>query len=97
MTRLGEAHLLAFCASQREAFEPLEWEHFDAVTKLELAATARYLAGVEWYGHQQELARVADRMTKLNFEQLTETVDFEPSRFKGLLQARLDPQSLSTQ
>ena len=90
MTREAESQLIAFCAAQRSAFDPVAWSRFDAVSKLELSATARYLAGVEWYGHQKTLARVADQITPLNFEQLTQLVDFDPGRFKGLLQARID-------
>lgn len=89
MTREAEAQLLAFCAAQRDAFDARAWAGFDAVTALELAATARYLAGVEWFGHRQTLARVADQLTPHNFEELTQRVDFDPGRFKGLLQARL--------
>ena len=90
MTREAESRLLAFCAAQRSAFEPVAWTRFDAVGKLELSAAARYLAGVEWYGHQTTLARVADQITTLNFVELTQMVDFDPGRFKGLLQARVD-------
>lgn len=89
MTREAESQLLAFCAAQREAFEPEAWLCFDAVSQLELSAAARYLAGVDWFGHRLDLARVANRMTALNFEELTLHVDFDPGRFKGLLQARL--------
>lgn len=89
MTREAESQLLGFCAEQRDVFVPDEWTHFTAVSPMELSATARYLAGVDWYGHQDALARVADQMTPLNFEELTQTVDFDPGRFKCLLQAHL--------
>lgn len=89
MTREAESRLLAFCAAQRAAFEPGAWTRFDAVSPMELCATARYLAGVEWFGHRENLARLADRMSMLNFEELSQRVDFDPGRFKGMLQARL--------
>lgn len=82
--------MLAFCASQRAAFDSAAWERFEGVSKLEVAAAARYLAGVDWYGHRTMLARVADRMTPLNFEQLSQTVDFEPGRFMSMLRALLE-------
>gem|GEM_PF-565155 len=89
MTREAESQLLAFCASQREAFDSSAWACFGAVSEMELAATARYLAGVEWFGHQQTLTHVADQLTTFNFEELSQRVDFDPGRFKGMLQARL--------
>lgn len=89
MTREAESQLLAFCAAQRDTFDPTAWACFNAVSELELAATARYLAGVEWFGHQQTLTHVADQLTTLNFEELTQRADFDAGRFKGLLQARL--------
>ncbi len=89
MTRKAESQLLAFCATQRDAFDASAWACFNAVSEMELAATARYLAGVEWFGHQRTLARIADQLTTLNFEELTQRADFDPGRFKGLLQARL--------
>ena len=89
MTREAESQLLAFCAAQRDAFDSRAWECFNAVSEMELAATVRYLAGVEWFGHQKLLTRVADQLTTLNFEELAQRADFDPGRFKGLLQARL--------
>lgn len=90
MTREAESQLLAFCVAQRDAFEPSAWASFNAVSGMELSATARYLAGVNWFGHQKALVQVANQMTTLNFEELTQTVDFDPSRFRGMLQARLN-------
>lgn len=89
MTREAESQLLDFCVAQRGAFDANAWACFNAVSEMELAATARYLAGVDWFGHQKTLARVADQLTTLNFEELTQRADFDPGRFKGLLQARL--------
>ena len=90
MTRDAESELLAFCASQKASFDAPAWAAYRGVSELELAAVARYLAGVDWYGHQAELTSIADQLTPLNFEELSRRVDFDPARFKGLLQARLD-------
>jgi hypothetical protein len=46
VNRESEAQLLAFCIAQRSHFDALAWENFSGVTRLELAAVARYLAGV---------------------------------------------------
>jgi hypothetical protein len=89
MTRDDETQLLDFCVVQRRAFDVADWERFTFVSHLELAAVARYLAGVDWFGHQADLTKFADNRTSLNFEELTQVVDFEPSRFRGMFHARL--------
>jgi hypothetical protein len=89
VNRESESRLLGFCVEQRSRFDPAQWSQFSAVAPLELAATARYLAGVTWYGHQIELEAVANRLTAKSFSELVPEVAFDPSRFAGLLKAHL--------
>lgn len=89
MNRFSESLLLDFCTQQRGNFEPRAWEQFTHVTPLELAATARYLAGVSWYGHSQLLVEIADGLGPQRLADLVLVTGFDPSRFAGLLKARL--------
>ena len=89
MNRAAESHLLDFCVAQRSQFDAAAWAGFTAVTRLELAATARYLAGVSWYGHQQPLGEVAAQLSSRTFSDLAYEVGFDASRFSGLLKAHL--------
>lgn len=89
MDRLSETRLLDFCTQQRGNFDPEAWARFTDVTPLELAATARYLAGVSWYGHSQLLVEIADRLSPELFAGLVRATSFDPGRFAGRLKARL--------
>lgn len=89
MNRDSEAQLLAFCVAQRSQFDVSAWARFSAVTPLELAATAHYLAGVAWYGHQALLRVIAARLSSEPFPVLARQTGFDPGRFAGLLKAHL--------
>lgn len=89
MNRDSESRLLAFCVAQRSGFDAGAWTPFSAVSRAELAATARYLAGVAWYGHEPALRAVADSLSKESFAALVRDTGFDPGRFAGLLQAHL--------
>lgn len=88
MKRDSENSLLDFCAEQRLNFSADAWAGFDAVSPIEKAAVARYLAGVEWYGQPELLTEFADSITPANFAELCRATGFDPSRFGGLLKAR---------
>jgi len=89
MNREAELRLIDFCAQQHRAFVSADWVRFDAVKDLEKAATARYLAGVDWYGNRAELGRLADDFSPSRFAELAAATGFDPSRFAGLLKTRL--------
>ena len=90
MNRNSESQLIGFCVEQRSRFDASAWERFSAVSRLELAATARFLAGVSWYGHQTALREVAGRLSPRSFAELAREVSFDPSRFGGRLKAHLE-------
>lgn len=89
MKRDSESCLVAFCVGQRSRFDAGAWTPFSGVSRNELAAAARYLAGVAWYGHQPALRAVADSLSKETFAGLVRETGFDPGRFGGLLRAHL--------
>jgi hypothetical protein len=70
MNREAESRLISFCVEQHSRFDPSAWPEFSGITSVELAATARFLAGVEWYGQREQLRRVADRLSPKSFSEL---------------------------
>jgi hypothetical protein len=48
MNRESESLLVGFCVEQHARFDAGDWARFSAVGAVELAAAARYLAGVDW-------------------------------------------------
>lgn len=89
MLRDSESRLLAFCVQQHGQFAASAWRQFTAVSPAELAAAARYLSGVAWYGHQPALRAVADSLGEKSFAALVLETGFDPGRFGGLLRAHL--------
>lgn len=92
MTREAESQLLDFCVQQRETFSPLDWLRFRSVNSDVLATTALFLAGVDWYGHREQLLDVAGQLQEGCVGQLPEMAkrtDFSCGRFSNMLRARL--------
>ena len=89
MNRESEAQLVGFCVEQHGRFDAEAWGQFSAVSPVELAAAARYLAGVDWFGHRAALAEVAAGLSPHPFAELARAADFDASRFAGLLKAHL--------
>jgi hypothetical protein len=95
MNREAESELISFCVEQHAQFDASAWPRLSVITPLELAAAARFLAGVTWYGHQEQLRQIADRLSLKTFSELAHEVNFDPSRFAGLLKAHLQHASQS--
>ena len=89
MNRESESLLVGFCVEQHGRFDTGAWARFSAVGPAELAAAARYLAGVDWYGHRAALGNVAAALSPLRFAELAHATGFDASRFSGLLKAHL--------
>ncbi len=89
MNRESESCLVGFCVEQHGRFDAEAWGRFSMVSRAELAAVARYLAGVAWYGHAAELAEVAAELSPLGFAELVRATDFDASRFGGMLKTHL--------
>jgi len=92
MTRDAEEELLDLCVRQRGNFVLLEWLQFGAVSKDLLASVALFLAGVDWYGHEEMLSKVAEELlpgANARWREMLERTDFETGRFSQMLRARL--------
>jgi hypothetical protein len=89
MNRESESFLVGFCVEQHGRFDAGAWGRFAAVAPAELAVTARYLAGVDWYGHGPALRDVATQLSRRSFAELVRETGFDASRFGGLLKAHL--------
>ena len=92
MKRSQETALLDFCHQQKGSFDERAWKSFGEASSVELATVATYLAGVEWFGNQEKLRRIAGALLggkAKSFPDLARETRFEPSRFAGLLKARL--------
>ena len=90
MKRDTESRLLEFCVQQQRAFSHEAWTEFAALSQLEKATVARFLAGVSWYGSREELARFADTVTSANFAELSRATDFDAPRFSSRLKVWLE-------
>ena len=89
MKRDTESRLLEFCVQQRRAFSRDAWAEFAALSELEKATVARFLAGVNWFGSREELARFADTVTNASFAELSRETHFDAPRFSSRLKALL--------
>jgi hypothetical protein len=93
MNRESEARLLEFCVRQQQDFEPAAWAAFDAVSREELACAALFLAGVDWYGREEELARAAERLapgSRGHAAGLMRDASFDCGRFSNMLRRELN-------
>ncbi|MGK0185792.1 MAG: hypothetical protein ACI9R3_001573 [Verrucomicrobiales bacterium] len=91
MTRITESQLLDFCTRQHEIFDSAEWREFSAVDRLELAATALFLSGVDWFGHREELPKITAELFpdwQGRFRELVSETNFDCSRFSNMLRRR---------
>ncbi len=91
MTRAVEDQLLEFCLQQKVRFGLSAW--LDSPLSSELkATTALYLANTTWFGHRRVLLDIAERLhpgSVGHFSEMSRLTDFDPSRFRGRLQAKL--------
>ena len=93
MNRESEARLLEFCQRQRQDFEPEAWAAFKAVSREELACAALFLAGVDWYGREEELAGAAELLapgSRGRLSGLMSGAQFDCGRFSNMLRKRLN-------
>lgn len=60
-TRTTES-LAQFCIAQRSAFDCDDWYLRFASDGEAVALAARYLSLTDWYGHEEELERIASKM-----------------------------------
>ena len=91
MKRDIENQLLDFCSQQRARFGLSAW--LDSPLPAEIrATTALYLANTSWFGNRRALLNIAERLHPGcvgRFSEMARMTGFDPSRFRGRLQARL--------
>jgi hypothetical protein len=91
MKRDLEDLLLEFCVQQKERFGLSPW--LDLPVSSDAKTTvALYLANTSWFGHRHQLLDVAERLRRGcvgHFSEMARLTGFDPSRFRGRLQARL--------
>ena len=91
MKRDLEDQLLEFCVQQKDRFGLSPW--LDLPVSSDAKATvALYLANTSWFGHRHQLLDVAERLRRDcvgHFSEMARLTGFDPSRFRGRLQARL--------
>jgi len=91
MTRDAESKLLDFCLRQKAQFGPSAWLDFPASSD-DKATVALYLANTSCFGDRGQLQDVAEclhRGSAGHFSEMARLTNFDPSRFRGLLRARL--------
>lgn len=99
MTRDDEEQLLAFSADQRAHFDEAAWVKLaetGPVSRDEVVATALFLGGGYWYGHEEALYRVAERLAPGSvghFADRARAVQFNCSRFDSMLKSRISHES----
>jgi hypothetical protein len=91
MKRELEDQLLEFCVQQKDRFGVSPWLDLPASNDAK-ATVALYLANTSWFGHRHQLLKVAE-MLRLgcvgHFSEMARLTGFDPSRFRGRLQAKL--------
>jgi len=92
MIRESESELLDFCAMQRREFCTDAWTQFEPLEKREMAAVCLFLAGVDWFGHENGLREAAQKLligVPMTFGALARSLRFDCPRFANLLKRRL--------
>jgi hypothetical protein len=91
MKRDIENQLLDFCSRQKARFGLSAWLAFPLPNEIK-ATTALYLANTQWFGYRRALLNIAERLhpgCAGHFSEMASMTGFDPSRFRGRLQARL--------
>jgi hypothetical protein len=91
MKREIEDQLLDFCVLQKARFEFRPWMDLPVLDEYK-ATLALYLANTSWFGHRRELLDLAEMLRRGStgrFSEMARLTGFDPSRFRGRLQARL--------
>lgn len=66
MDRRTTDMLAKFCIDQSCCFNSLDWLLFDGIDPKAVALAAKYLSMTSWYGHEEALAAVVERIHALD-------------------------------
>jgi len=88
--------LAQFCIGQRNAFDPADWHARFPIDRPAVALAAKYLSMTSWYGHDEELERIAaaaDAFADSGANREARASDFDLAQFSyavriGVTQAR---------
>lgn len=93
MDRVSEEKVLDFCQSQYHVFDKDAWLRLDHADKKELALTAIFLAALPWYGHEEALVEVAEKLFPGIGENMTAAIiekKFDCGRFSAMLRKKVE-------
>lgn len=62
MHKRATESLAEFCIAQRNAFDPVDWYMRFGIDREAVPLAAKYLSMTSWYGHQEDLDRIASSM-----------------------------------
>jgi hypothetical protein len=91
MKRDLEDQLLEFCVRQKAQFGLPPWLELPLPSDAK-ATVALYLANTSWFGHRRQLMDIAERLHRGcvgRYSEMARMTGFDPSRFRGRLQARI--------
>lgn len=86
MERHALETLTRFCAGQQDAFDRRAWLGQAAIDAKAVAVLAKYLSMTSWYGHEEDLERVAIELDsgvakREGFEREARAIGFDVSHF----------------
>jgi len=86
MERQASDTLTRFCAGQQEAFDRRAWLCHPSIDSKAIAVAAKYLSMTSWYGHEEDLERVAIELDsgvakRDGFEREARAVGFDVKHF----------------
>jgi len=86
--------LARFCADQRRAFDSHAWLGQRAVDTRIMAVAAKFLSMTSWYGHEEELAHICERLnagaaTREWFDREADAIGFDLSHFSATTRYRV--------
>lgn len=92
MLRSEFSRLIEFCCHQKNAFNLQDWidlcgrDEPDNPGRKTMGAVVKLLAGASWYGHQEELAVLAERLCPgVALSELVQSSQLDISKFSNHL------------
>ncbi len=82
--------LARFCIAQSDTFNPNDWFYLNDIDEKAVALAAKYLSMTSWYGHEDSLEKIAEKMhpfiqnsTGLHIE--SRLIDFDLPYFSSIV------------
>ncbi len=92
--------LTLFCAGQQDAFDRRAWLGQAAIDAKAIAVLAKYLSMTSWYGHEEDLERVAIELDsgvakREGFEREARAVGFDMRHFSTAIRYEIARRRMS--